>query len=329
MTSAHMALWARTLGLRPADITSALFETRSLVKTLCMRRTLHLIPSDDFQIYITALKPSRMAAILRIMSRFGITRRDVDKMNRDVVEELSSGPTTLGELNTLIRPKVGLKIKAWMDRVSSPFSPAITEGLICYGPYRGKETTYVRVDQWLPRQSAVPEHDAKRILFRRYLSAYGPATLQDLSYWSGMPMKEIRAVPNLLDGELTRVGVSGRPGLMLSADQDELMSSRPARDSVRLLPGFDPYMLGHADKTPLLEPEHYKRVYRNQGWISPVVVVNGEVSAIWSSKRRGKLLSIEVEPLRNLPKRIRLLINEEAASLAAFLDTAIEAAFIE
>ena len=152
MNSAHIAIWARAHDLRPADITSALNESRSLIKTLCMRRTLHLIPPDEFHVYITALKPSRMAAILRIMARLGITESDVDQMNRLVVEELSSGPITSRELNALIRPRINQKVKAWMDLVASPFSPALTQGLICYGPLNGRETTYVRVQEWLPPQ---------------------------------------------------------------------------------------------------------------------------------------------------------------------------------
>jgi hypothetical protein len=329
MASAHMAVWARAHHLRPSDITSALCETRCLVKTLCMRRTLHLIPSDEFQVYISALKASRMAAILRIMSRFGITERDVDNMNQMVVAEINSEPTTKGELNARIRPRMSPKIKAWMDRVSSPFSPALTEGLICYGPYRGNETTYVRVDKWLPRQSAVSVPDAKRILFRRYLSAYGPATVQDLAYWSGMSMKEARQIPELLGGELTEVKAVDKTALVLAADYDALVGSRLSGGSVFLLPGFDPYLLGHADKTPILRPEYYKRVYRNQGWISPVILLDGEVVAVWSSKRASKVLSLEVHPFRKLPKKVRDFIQKQAASLGSFLGTAVEVAFIE
>src|SRR5262245_29616221 len=171
VASAHMAIWARAHHLRPSHITLELCQTRSLVKTLCMRRTLHLIPSDEFQVYITALKPSRMAAILRVMSRFGITRQDVDEMNRDVVEGITSGPITRAERYALVRPRVGPMIKAWMERVSSPFSPTITEGLISYGPDIGRETTYVRVDEWLPRLKPISEQEAQRTIVRRPTSA--------------------------------------------------------------------------------------------------------------------------------------------------------------
>jgi hypothetical protein len=324
MASAHMAVWARGHDLRPADITAALAKTRSLVKTLCMRRTLHLVPSDEFPLYISALKPSRMAALMRVMSRFGITQKDVDCLNGTVVDALSSGPMTRAELYALVRPRMNQKIKAWMERVASPFSPTLTEGLICYGPENGRETTFVRADQWLPRLETIPEQEAKRALFRGYLGAYGPATLQDVAYWSGMSMKEARQVLALLEGDLTEVQVVDKPALILSRDYEELIAGGPVKDSVRLLPGFDPYLLGHADKTPLVRPDDYKRVYRNQGWITPVVLVNGEVAAIWTSKRRGRFLSIEVEPLRKLPGRIRAQIEEEAASLGAFLECPVE-----
>jgi hypothetical protein len=140
-------------------------------------------------------------------------------------------------------------------------------------------------------------------------------------------MKEVRQIPDLLDGDLARIEIGGKEALILTDDHDELMESQAAKDSVRLLPGFDPYMLGHADKAPLLQPEHYKRVYRNQGWISQVVLLNGEVAAIWSHTRCGKRLFIEIEPLRELPKRTRALIQEQAAGLAAFLETPADIVF--
>ena len=324
MGSAHMAVWARAHHLRRADIASALNETRSLVKTLCMRRTLHLVPSDEFPVYISALRTSRMAALMRVMSRFGITQKDVELLNGSFVEALGSGPLTRGELNTAVRPRMNQKIKAWMDRVSSSVSPALTEGLVCYGPDTGKEVTFVRVDQWLPRQPVITEQEAKRILFRKYLSTYGPATLNDMAYWSGMPMTEVREIPALLDGELTSVRIGDRSGLVLTSQFDELMRKRPAGHSVRLLPGFDPYLLGHADKTPLLSSEHYKLVYRNQGWISAVVLVDGKIAATWSSTRRARLLSIEIQPLAKLSKPIWSLIEKEAEALGSFLEIPVE-----
>ena len=184
-----------------------------------------------------------MEALMRIMSRFGITEKDVERMNEAVGEALGAGPMTQRELSELILPRAGKKVRAWMKRVWSPFRPALVEGLICYGPDRGQEVAFVRVDQWLPRQGGITEEEAKQILFRRYLSAYGPATLQDFSKWSGIPAKEVSAVRGFMQEEIVEVSYDKREGWILRDDYDELAESSLEDTTLRLLPGFDPYML--------------------------------------------------------------------------------------
>ena len=213
MAAAQMAFWARMHGLTRADIHSALWKSRTLVKTSCMRQTLHLLPAADFSIYINALRRSRVEALRRIMSKFGITQKEFDGMNEAVMEALGGGPMTQRELTDQIAPKVGKNVRTWMEHVWSVFRPAIVEGLICYGPDRGQEVTFVRVDQWLPRQREVSAQEAQQVLLRRYLSAYGPATLQDFSRWTGIPMKEARAVGESLEENwgksVSRIGKDG------------------------------------------------------------------------------------------------------------------------
>ena len=215
MAAAQMALWARMHGLTRTDIHSTLWKSRTLVKTSCMRQTLHLLPAADFSIYINALRRSRVEALRRIMSKFGITQKEFDGMNEAVMEALSASPMTQGELTDQIASKVGKNVRTWMEHVWSVvrLRPAIVEGLICYGPDRGQEVTFVRVDQWLPRQREVSAQEAQQVLLRRYLSAYGPATLQDFSRWTGIPMKEARAVGESLEENwgksVSRIGKDG------------------------------------------------------------------------------------------------------------------------
>jgi len=327
MAAAQMAFWARMHGLTRADIHSALWKSRTLVKTSCMRQTLHLLPAADFSIYINALRRSRVEALRRIMSKFGITQKEFDGMNEAVMEALGAGPMTQGELADQIASKVGKNVRTWMEHVWSVFKPAIVEGLICYGPDRGQEVTFVRVDQWLPRQREVSAQEAQQVLLRRYLSAYGPATLQDFSRWTGIPMKEARAVWESLEEKLVEVCVEDGKGWILREDYQKLAKSHLGDQILRLLPSFDPYMLGHVDKNHLVDSPYYKRVYRNAGWISPVVLLNGRVIGIWSNRRRGNRLSLEIQPFENLSKSIHRKIQEEAASLGDFLETSWEIKF--
>lgn len=319
MSSAQLALWARVPNVARAAINSALWEKRSLIKTSCMRQTLHLLAAADFSTFITAERDSRMAGILRIMARFGIAHKEIEPMNRAVMDALADGPLTLKQLAAEIKPKLNKKLRAWMGEMSNGFRPAIAEGLVCYGPSRGAEATLVRVDQWLPRQKQINIDKAQATLFHRYLRAYGPATLQDFSRWSGIPMSRVKQLHELLQGVM-QVDVEGSQLLLNATDYDDLKDSALEGLNVRLLPGFDPYLLGHAAKDHMVEPRYYKQVYRDQWWISAVILVDGKTEGTWTYTRRRGRTEVDFQPFKKLSVKVRDQIASEAASLVKFMD---------
>jgi hypothetical protein len=327
MSAAEMQLWARRHDLTRAEIHAALWEKRRLVKTYGMRGTLHLLPTADFSIYINALKKSQVESARRNMSRVGIAEKDVDALNEAAMAALSNGPLSKGELTARVKPQVGKKLRAVMTQFWNIFRSAFAEGLICYGPESGKEAIFIRVDQWLPKQKEISEAEAQQILWRRFLRAYGPATLQDFSHWTGLLMKEAKTIWEARPEELLEVSVEGEKAFLLREDYDLLANNSPEGQVLRLLPLFDPYLLAHADKKHLVSPAQYKRVYRNQGWISPVILLDGKIIGVWSYARRAKRWALEVEPFKKFSKAVRARIEEEAVSLGNFLETEWEIKF--
>jgi hypothetical protein len=105
---------------------------------------------------------------------------------------------------------------------------------------------------------------------------------------------------------------------LLRQDYKEFAEPTAPKGTVRLLPHFDPYLLAHTGKEHLLADAYYKRVYRNQGWISPVILVNGRVTGVWLYKIQGRTLLIQIAPFERLSRAIRAEIEQEAAALAAF-----------
>ena len=94
---------------------------------------------------------------------------------------------------------------------------------------------------------------------------------------------------------------------------------------VRLLPGFDMWVIGAArDAAALLDPAEKKRVYRNAGWISPALLVNGRIEGVWKHERKGRRLTVAVEPFGKLPKWARTEVEAEAERLAGFLGGELE-----
>ncbi len=319
MRAAQMSLWARLPRCTRAQIRAALAEKRTLVKTASVRGTLHLLAAEDFPLFVAALRRSRMDAAMGIMARFGITRAEADAMTEDVLEALSGGPLTNQELTSRIAPKVGRKIRRWMGIVWNSHRPAIAQGLICYGPERGAEVTFVRADQWLPRQKKFTEREAQQILIRRYLGAFGPATLRDFCHWCGIPSKDARSVWESLRDEYVPIAAPGHDAVILRQDLPALSKASRRSPVVRLLPNFDTYLLGHKEKGHLVEPRHYKLVFRAAGWVSPVLLVDGRVAGIWSLARRGQRASLDVQFFTKLARPVADTLEEEKAALLDFL----------
>jgi Winged helix DNA-binding domain len=318
MSAAELSLWTRRRGTRRADVKAALWTTRQLVKTTSMRRTLHLLPARDFAMYIAAMRDWSMSQTQNLLKRIGASPQHVDTMIAVVMDALSDGPKTQQDLLARARVKAARGMRTWLQYAWSAMRPAILEGLIVYGPPRGAEATFVRVDQWLPRQKKIEAADARRELATRFLSAFGPATHRDFCKWSGLPTSVTKPLFDELGGKLAPVTVDGEASVILKRDLAELAASRLDPSPV-LLPAFDTFLLAHSTKNHLVERKFYKRVYRNQGWLSPVVLVSGRIVAVWFLEERAKAFTVDVQPFGTLDAKVRRGIAQEAEALGAFL----------
>lgn len=319
MSAAQLQLWARNHAITPAAVNDALWKSRSLVKTSLMRQTLHLVPADEFALYIAAHKSARAKAVLSIMARCKITRDEADGLSALILEELKAGPAPRAAITSAVRPKVSKRLRVWMDKVWSIVRLPVIEGLVCYGPGEGNQATFIRTEHWLPAQPKVDAMQAQKELFRKYLRAYGPATLHDFAHWSLISMAEVRALRPLLDSEITEHNGL----LLLREDLKTLQSTAPEMNSVHLLPYFDVYLLAHRFKEHFLKPQFYKRVFRNQAWISPVVLINGEIAGVWSYKVSRKALEVEIELFARVGPGTRKQIKERAEEMAELFQRAL------
>jgi uncharacterized protein YcaQ len=329
MSAAYLQLWTRNHAITRAETEHALWKKRTLIKTSLMRQTLHLIPTDEFLLYISALRPSRFAQAMRIMERCGITRDETEALIQLIMKTLSAGPLSRPAIAAAIRPKASKRVRFWMENSWSLVRLPVAEGLVCYGRGEGNAIVFIRTDHWLPevKLTLMSAMEAQCALLRKYLGAYGPATLHDFAHWAGLPMPQVKALRALLESELVEIPGDTKNCLLLREDVEVLKSSANAKGSIRLLPLFDSYLLAHREKDHLLSARHYKLVYRNQGWISPVVLIDGAIAGVWSHKLQGKRLLVEVEPFGKLSKADRAGIEREAESLASYFESDLDLRF--
>jgi hypothetical protein len=323
--SAELALWARVEGLRRDDVREALEQERTLVKTWAMRGTLHLLAADDLALYVAVLGPRWDDPGGAWLRGFGVTKEQYDAILENVPRALGARPQTREQLADRIAEIGGAKLREkFLSGWGALLKPSARRGDLCFGPNRGRNVTFVRPDRWL-RLRALPrldQEEARREIVRRFLAAYGPATAADLGRWLGFRVG-LKPMFHALGDELVEVEVAGGPAWLLAADLDVLKTAS-APKSVRLLPAFDPYVVGFRPRGLLVDAAHEPRIFRPQAWFSPVVLVNGRAAGIWERERRGSRLEVRIEPFARLSAATRRAIAEEADRLGEFLDAPAE-----
>jgi Winged helix DNA-binding domain len=154
---------------------------------------------------------------------------------------------------------------------------------------------------------------------RRFLAASGPVTREDFARWWGIPSPAKGAkLQRRLGDEVAQVEVEGMAAYALAADLPGLAEAKGSR-TVRLLPAFDQYVITAARQAERLMPGPFKaRVYRPQGWLSPVLLVGGRMEGVWRQEVKGRRVEVTVEPFTgSLPAWARRAAETEAERLAA------------
>jgi hypothetical protein len=305
---------SRNRRLTAADIDRARTEERSLLRTWVMRMTIHMIPTDDAGWMLTLFEPAIEKWSRRRLEHFGMSPGTQSKALGVVKRALEKeGPLT--------RPEIAERIsRAGIELDSSTrlhiILVAVTSGIVCLGPDRGRSTScLVLRDDWLGQLPHFDRDAALAELARRYLRAFGPATERDFAYWSGLGLREVRAGLAGIASELTESGLGDDTMLSLKGKRSRL----PPTGQVRMLGAFDTYMLGYRSRDLAVPPEHVAAVKEGGGgWIRPVIVRDGVVVGGWRSTRSGGRIETSLNLLQPLSAAVRKAIDAEVADIARF-----------
>ena len=308
----------------PADIRKALWEHKTLVKTWLMRGTLHLARSTDLPIYTGALGAYTLRNVNAWLKYLKLNEPQMNNLFQRIGDALDGTPVTRAELIAVVGRGQSAHVRQILKSGwGGLLKPAARKGTLCFGPNRGQSVTFVRPQAWLSDWHDLEPEVANAELARRYLRAYGPATRKDYSRWMGMFPGADRAAWAAIDKELINVSIEGQAAQMLAADLKSMRSSA-GQESVQLLPGFDPYLMGHSNRDHLFDAVHRWKVSRVAGWISPVVLVDGRVLGVWTHAiTRGKL-KVEVTPFAPLKPRVIKEAGARAETIAAALGVTLD-----
>jgi hypothetical protein len=326
MSAAEPSIGVRVAGVTREGVRAELWQRRALVKTYGLRGTVHLFPADEAPLWAAALRAYPGAGEARRLAQRGLDSARLETLLTAIGEALDGRRLTREQLGEEVTRRTG----SWaMDPVTPAFGsyaprwqnaigPAANAGLLCFGPDLGNKVTFVRPDQWLGGWTEVDGAVALQEIFRRYLSAYGPATHRDFAQWFGIQPRDAADLPHQLADELEEVEVEGWRAWLLAGESEGFWPE--AQNEVRLLPHFDCYAIGCHPRELLVPPEWRARGLA-QGSIGhlPLVVIGGVVAGVWSQKRRGQRVEIQVETAYTLNARGHHDLEAAAARIGEFL----------
>jgi hypothetical protein len=328
MSAAGLAAAVRVDGLPRDAVARALWEERTLVKVWAMRGTLHLLAADELGLYVGALSNRRHEDDGPWLRYHGLEANELRALVDAVAAALDGRQLTREELGREVVRRLGdskyeaLLASGW----GVVLKPVAFRGLLCFGPSDGNRVTFVRPDQWLGPFEVPDPVVALREVARRYLTAYGPATVEEFARWWGLRAKAVREVFAPGDG-FAQVEVEGRKAWTAGPEPDV---AEPAQGSpvVRLLPLFDPYVVAvrRAGDRPLEGPEK-DLVYRKAGWISPVLLVDGELAGVWEHAESKDGVAVTIRPFHPLDDRVAEGAVAQAQRLADHLGRPLSVRF--
>ncbi len=285
-SSAELAVRVRRTRSRRGEVERALREGR-LIKTWAMRGTLHLLTPQEAGAFLSLIASGRSWERPSWQRYFGVSPKQMEALRLATPDILGDGPLTREELVAAITARRGLahvgeELRSGWGTLLKPLA---WQGTLCFGPSQGTRVTFIHPENASSNWRPLPEpDDAAPIAMAAYLRAYGPTTAEAFGNWLAggyFGKRQLRAWFAALEDRLAEVDVDGERMVVLADDLTELAETEPTR-AVRLLPGFDQYVLGPGTADGhVVPPSRRTAVSRQAGWISAVVVAGGVVGGTW------------------------------------------------
>ncbi|MFP5116381.1 winged helix DNA-binding domain-containing protein [Bacillaceae bacterium C204] len=306
----YFGLWTRLEEFRPDDL-SNLIQNKKVMRLALMRSTIHLVSSKDGMSLRPLIQSVQETVLKNSFGKHlnGLDTQAVAEAGRALVE---TKPLTFSELGKLLGkqwPNVESAALAAVVRTLVPLVQMPPRGI--WG--KSGQAIHTSAEAWIGRLpfSKLTTED----IILRYLSAFGPATIQDIQVWSGLTrLKEkIRQLlPQLIifhndqGNELLDIPSAPRP--------DQNVPSPP-----RFLGGFDNILLSYADRKRIIDESYRNIVFTKNGIIRPTILIDGFVSGLWKVQKEKGTVKLIIELFNKLPDEEHNALTEEGTRLLDFI----------
>jgi len=327
-----LSAWGRVDGFSPAHLEDALYRRRSLVRVLGMRRTLFVVPSSMVGVIdaacTKALAPAQRRRLVTMLAQ-QVTPDGAEAWLDDVSTRTLAALTTRGEATarelTADVPELATRLtvgqgKAWggtMGVSTRVLFLLATEGRIVrarpLGSWTSGQYRWAPVERWIDGGiEPIPPSEACASLLRRWLRAFGPATMTDVRWWTGWTARLTTSTLSAVDAVEVRLASDTEPAWVLP---DDVAVEEPPGQWVALLPSLDPTTMGWKRREWYLGA-HADELFDRNGNAGPTIWANGRVVGAWAQASDG---TVRTRLLERVSQRVARAIEAERRQLQAWL----------
>lgn len=300
-----LSVGARSNTLTPAHVEQALYDDRTLLRLLAMRRTMFVAPVELLPVLqascADALAHKQRRTYGKYLEVAGVVDGAVGPWLAEVEAEthaalLARGAATGAQLSKDV-PRLRTQVNTAPEKAYSKPTNITTWVLVTLGcagrivrgrpngGWTSSQYTWSPIESWLPEGvAALSAEQARTELLRQWLRAFGPAPLTDLKWWTGWGVGEVRKA--LTDLDTVEVDIDGGTGLLLADDVEPVAAPAPW---VALLPALDPTPMGWQSRQWYLGP-HGPSLFDRNGNIGPTIWCDGRIVGGWAQRKDGEIV---------------------------------------
>ncbi len=322
------AKWS--LGMRMAGATDEIIERAfndgEILRTHLMRPTWHFVTPADIR-WIQELTAPRVNAVNA--HRYRELELDEALLRRcsDLIARALEGGNqrTRAELREALE-REGIITEG--QRLAYILHRAELDMVACSGPRRGKQFTYMLLDERAPRARSLPREEALAELARRYFTGHGPATAKDFAWWSGLTLADVKTGLNLASPHLSSDSADGQV-VYFSAAMSPALGAQPAAGkppAAYLLPTYDEYHIGYANFGRSIL---YRREGRLSAEFNATIQYNQRVIGFWQRTFRKGGVTVALSPLAQFSPGEKEAVGIAVEKYAEFLGLPADCVWLE
>ena len=333
-----LSLRARLDPLAVGYVEDALYERRTLLRMLAMRRTMFVVPLDLAAVMeascTQALVPGERRKLVQMLEEAGVggdVDGWIDRVRDGTLAALAAadGPLPASALTKLVpdlarqlRIAVGKKYEGTVGVSTRMLFLMSTQGDIVrtrpLGTWLSSQYRWARTEDWIGGLSPIAPEDARAELVRRWLRAFGPGTVDDLAWWTKWSKAQVKTALAAVGAvEVTaEIGVDETAAAWALADDLDETEMTAAFEPVALLPALDPTVMGWRERRWYLG-ERAAQLFDRNGNAGPTVWAGGRVVGAWGQREGGKVVTALVEPV---DAATASRIDRAAARLTEWMD---------